>query len=98
MQSNSNPGRLLARISMGAEPRMDFFDRDEKGAGPILEVTTRLDAETLVDLVVLPGQLGALRHAALSGVPALLVAIVEEAIASLMAGARTLNSRRRAEA
>ena len=77
---------------------MAFFDRDDKGARPALAVTSRFDVDALVDLIILPAQLSAVRGGPPSGIPALLVAIIEEAIASLMAGARSQDSRQRAEA
>jgi hypothetical protein len=78
---------------------MAFIERDDKGAGPAPVAQARFDAEALIDLVVLPSQLAGFRGGnPPSGVPALLVAVLEEAIASLMAGARTGDSRRRAEA
>lgn len=77
---------------------MAFIERDDKGAGAAAVAKSGLDAETLVDLVVLPSQIQGARGTPPSGVPALLVAMLEEAIASLMAGGRSQDSRRRAEA
>jgi hypothetical protein len=96
--SSLNPVRRQDRISgEPRDPEMAFLERDETGAGPPPEARRGLDGDVLVDLVVLPAQIAGLRGP-LSGVPALLVAMLEEAIATLLAGARTRDPRRRAEA
>jgi hypothetical protein len=82
---------------MSPHSDMAFLERDEKGAASAPVPKTGLDPDALVDLVVLPSQLEAIRGTPPSGVPALLVAMLEEAIASLMAGAHTQDGRRRAE-
>ena len=90
------PSSLVSRMDLG--PDMAFFDRDDKGARPALAVTARFEVDALVDLIILPAQFASVRGGPPSGIPALLVAIIEEAIASLMAGARSQGSRQRAEA
>jgi hypothetical protein len=74
---------------------MAYIDRDEDGLPS--RGGGRVDADVLFDLVVLPAQLEALRGAPRTGVKALLVALLEEAIACLLAGIRTENAHARAE-
>lgn len=76
---------------------MAYIDRDEDGGLPS-RGSGRVAADILSDLVVLPGQLDGLRGAPVSGVKALLVALLEEAIACLFSGVRTENAHVRAEA
>jgi hypothetical protein len=79
-------------------PEVAYIERDEDAGGLPPRASDRADADFLSGLVVLPAQLDGLRGAPPSGVKALLVALLEEAIACLFAGIRTENTQSRAEA